>query len=328
MLDFLLSAPSLTASALLAIPFAFGLVSTSNGEIIARRSILEGVQRVKMPQGRYESVELEVESDNKSGESVTFSDLGQLRVLRGGDNEFQKYDDLNRLAQIYDEFSQVGPTRDTTDGETSTLRAKITQRLALVAPVNGLHVPQDEETTLVLNFDSTPSGSTGLNALANGGQVKVIGYKNPAVAETASIKWARTSPQFAGSGQSEIENVTGENIAFIYVHDPDGVVESASVTRKMPGALSDETLWDEAPIGRVQRAYEDLSRDFGASSLYGIMVPASPSSEDVRNLGVDLELTVSGGSSDLEVTYARVDDPVATGSAAGVQQRSRTLSRG
>lgn len=328
MLDFLLSAPSLISlvgSALLAVPFAVGLVSTSNGETIATRSILEGVKRVKLPQGRYEALELEITADNQTGESVTFDDLGSLRVLRQGDDQFQTYDNMNTQAQIFDEFSLSGPTRDTTDGGTSTLRTKITQRLPLLAPINALHVPDDEETTLVLNFDSSPGGGSGLNSLANSGQVKVIGYQNPAVAEQRSVKFERTSPQFAGSGQSEIENVTGENVAFIFVNDPDDVVEAVSITRKMPGGLSNEKLWDEAPIDRAQRAYEDIDRDFGASSLYGIMVPASPASQDIRNLGVDMELTVSGGSSALDVVYARVDDPVATGSVAGVQQRARTL---
>jgi hypothetical protein len=327
MLSFLLD-PGVLASLLSIVPFlGFGLVSTSNGEVIQTESILEGIKRVKLPQGRYEELELDITADNQSGEAVTFADLGSARLLRDGDDQYQSFDTLDRLAQIHAEFTDVGPTRDVDSGGTSTLRTKISQRLPLIAPVNALHVPSDENATLVLDFDSTPGGSSGLNGLANSGQVQVIGYKNPAVAEQRAVRYERTQPQFAGSGEQEIKNVTGQNVAFIFISDPDDVLEEVTLTRLMPGGLSDEDVWDGAPIDRVQRRFTETSRDFGASSLYGIMVPASPATQDVRNLGVDLELKASGATSDMKVQYARVTDPVPTGSAAGVQQRGRTLSR-
>lgn len=328
MLDFLLapSALSLFTSALLALPFIVGLVSTSNGETIATESILEGVKRVKLPQGRYEDLELEITADNQSGEAVTFADLGSARLLRDGDNQMQTFDTLERSAQLYDEFSNVGPTRDVSSGGTSTLRTRIGQRLPLLAPVNALHVPEDESATLVLDFDSTPGGSSGLNALANAGSVRVIGYKNPAYAEQAGVVIERTSPQFSGSGKQEIKNVTGNNVGMLFISDPDDVVNELALTRKMPGGLSDEKVFDDAPIERIQRQFETRSRDFGASALYGVLTVAAPTSQDLRNEGVDLEITTTGGTSNLEVTYIRAVDPVATGSAAGVRQRGRVLS--
>lgn len=327
MLDFLLSAPSLLAAALMALPFAVGLVSTSNGEVISTESVLEGVKRVKLPQGRYEALELEVTTDNKTGEAVTFADLGSARLLRDGDNQMQTYDTMERAAQIYDEYSNVGPTRDVTSGGSSTLRTRIGQKLPLLAPVNALHVPEDESSTLVLNFDSSPGGSSGLNSLANAGSVKVIGYKNPAFAEQVGVMVERTAPQFSGSGKQEIKNITGENVGMLFISDPDDVVTNISLTRKMPGALSDEKVFDGAPIARAQRQFETQNRDFGASALYGVLAVASPASQDLRNLGVDLELETSGATSNLEVTYIRTVDPIPAGSAAGVQERGRALGR-
>jgi hypothetical protein len=327
MLDALLSLPSLLAALLSVVPFlGLGLVSTDNGEVIQAESILEGVKRVKLPQGRYEDLELEITANNKNGDSVTFSDLGSLRLLRNGDNQMQTFDDFDLLAQIHDEYTAEGSLEDTTDGGTSTLRTRLSQRHPLIAPVNALHVPQDEATTLVLEFDSSPGGSSGLNALAHSGQVKVIGYKNPAVAEQVGVMYERTAPQFSGSGTKEIQNITGENVAFIFINDPDDVLKEVSVNRLMPGGLSDETVFDDAPIGRVQRQWERITRDFGASNLYGVMVPASPASQDTRNLGVDLEVEVTGATSNLEVLYSRIVDPIPTGSPAGPQQRAQTLS--
>jgi len=328
MLEALLSDPSLLVGLLSVFPFlCLGLVSTDNGEVIQAESILEGVKRIKLPQGRYEDLELEITTDNKTGEAVTFPDLGSLRLLRDGDNQMQTFDDFDLLAQLHDEYTAEGSTRDSTSGGTSTLRTRLSQRLPLIAPVNALHVPQDEASTLVLEFDSSPGGSSGLNSLANSGQVKVIGYKNPAVAEQVAVMYERTAPQFSGSGTKEIQNVTGENVAFIFINDPDDVLKEVSLKRLMPGSLSDETVFDDAPIGRVQRQWERLTRETGASNLYGVMVPASPASQDARNVGVDLELKVSGGTSNMEVIYSRITDPIPTGSSAGPRQRARTLSR-
>jgi hypothetical protein len=262
MLDALLSVPSLLAAFFSVLPFlGLGLVSTDNGEVIQAESILEGVKRVKLPQGRYEDLELEITANNKNGDSVTFSDLGSLRLLRNGDNQMQTFDDFDLLAQIHDEYTAEGSTEDTTDGGTSTLRTRLSQRHPLIAPVNALHVPQDEATTLVLEFDSSPGGSSGLNALAFSGQVKIIGYKNAAVAEQVGVMYERTAPQFSGSGTKEIQNITGENVAFIFINDPDDVLKEVSVNRLMPGGLSDETVFDDAPIGRVQRQWERITRE-------------------------------------------------------------------
>jgi hypothetical protein len=326
MLDLLLSPDGAFSllSVLMMLPFV-GLVTTKNGEEIKTVDLLDGLARVKLPEGRYESLEAIITADNKTGETVTFSDVGRLRVLRAGDDQHQIFDSLEYLADVHDEFSQQGSLRDTSQGGSSTLKTKITQRLPLIAPTNALHVPTDEETTLVFDLNSTPGGSSGLNGIANSGQLKVVGFKSPAVAEQAAIRWERTQPQFSGSGTKEIENVSGANVVFIYIRDPDDVITDLSLVRKMPGSLGEETVYDDAPIERVQRKYESQSRDFGTSSMFGVMVGASPATADVRNLGVDLELTASGQSSNLEVMYARVDDPIAPNSTNGPQTRARQL---
>jgi hypothetical protein len=312
---------------LMVIPFlAVGLVSTSNGELIRQVSILEGVKRIKMPEGRYAGVELEVNADNKSGESVTADDLGRARVLRNGDDQHATFATFDRLFQLYDEFTHDGPTRDATDGGTSTLRAQITNALPKILPANALHVPSDEQTTLVLDFDSAPGGSSGLNALANSGSCKIVGYKNPAIAEEKSVRVEKTTKQFSGAGTDEVQNILGPNVVMVYVSDPDGVVTDLDLTRKMPGGISDEDVWDDAPIDRVQRRYEQMDRDYGSSTLYGVFVPATPAAQEIKNRGVDLELTVSGATNNLEVTYIRVAEPVPSGSVAGAKQRARKLS--
>lgn len=325
MLSFLLD-PGVLASLLTIVPFlGFGLVSTSNGEEIKTVDLLEGLARFKLPQGRYESLEAVITADNKSGETVTFADVGRLRVLRNGDDQHQIFESLDYLADLHDEFSQQGSLRDTTQGGTSTLKTKVTQRLPMVAPTNALHVPGDEETTLVFDLNSSPGGSSGLNSLANSGQLKLVGFKSPAIAEQAAIRWERTQVQFSGSGEKEIENVSGENVSFIYIRDPDDVVTELTLSRLMPGNLGTEKVYDGEPIERIQRKYESQNRDFGTSGMYGVMVGASPSTSDIRNRGVDLEIKTDGASSNIEVMYARVGDPIPANSSRGPRSRASQL---
>jgi hypothetical protein len=309
---------------LIFLPF-LGLVTRTNGEVIKQVSILKGIKHIPIPKGRYEALGLRITSNNKTGESVDWTNLGQFRFLRNGDNQYFGFDTWERLKQIVnDEFTHYSFPYTSTDGGNSELETRLTNTLPGILPTNALHVIEDENAEIVADFDSTPGGSSGLNSIADAGSLEVRGYKNESLPEQAAVHWERTNVQFSGSGEKEIENVSGENVVLIYISDPDGVLDEVSLTRKMPGSFADQQKYDNIPAARLQTRYEEADRDFGGSSLHGIIVPENP--EEIRNVGVDLELKVTGATSDLQVQYARLSPAVPSGSAAGLRQRQQLHS--
>lgn len=328
-----LTDPSLTSLLMVALlPMLIGATATTNGETIETVPILKGVKRIDLPKNIFSRIKLRVTSNNKSNEKVTFSDLGRLRLVRE-QHDVQKpswgFTTWNRLKQIVNEFFEWSPTISATDGDTSTLETYLTNRIPGLLEDNAFHVPQHDETTIVADFDSTPGASSGgLNGLANGGQLEVIGYTNPDLAEQAMLTWDYLNPAYSGGvNEQEVEGLTGDNVALIFIHDPDDVVDGISLTRHMPGGIGSEKVWDGQSKSRVQGWYADQRPSFGSSSLTGIIVAASAHPTQLRNEGVTLELSTSGGSQNIQVMYARVTDPVPSASEAQRNQRRRQIAR-
>jgi len=318
--------------ALVLLPTLLGVTRTDPGETIRQVSILEGVKRIDLPEGIYEEIELIVTSDNKAGESVDFTNLGRFRLQRDqfdGKKPAWGFDSWEWLKWFVNEWTHYTPTSDSTDGGTSTLETYLLNRIPGVLENNGLHVPSHEETTLVCDFDSKPGGSSGLNAIANSGTLEVVGYKNRDFAENVMLEWDFTNPQFSGQvTNEEIDGVTGDNVVLIYLYDPEDVLTDLSLTRMMPGSMSDETRWDQASISRAQSWYSRQRRTFGSVSgnLYGLIVPESPHPSQLANDGVTLELSTSGGSSKIQVAYARAESPVPTSPGSNRDNRRRQLA--
>lgn len=329
MLDLLLSPQWITALCLF-LPF-LGLVHKSNGEVIDTVSLLEGKQRVPLPKNRYQRLKLVIDgADNKTGETLTFGDLGRLRIERSGAEmkPLQAWTTWERWTQILDEFWDYQPQTSTSQGGTSTLTTYLFNSVPIIGELmdNAFHVTQNEEMKLILDFDSEPGGSTGLNSIINSGNLKVIAETNPLATESANVRWSYVNPPLSGGSvnEKEITGIEGENLLMIYISDPDDVVTEISMVRKFQG-YEDERVWDDAPKERVQEWYESQARTFGDSSLYGLIVPAGGQLSQVRNQGVTLQLTTSGASNNVQIAYSRLVDPVPADSAAGVRSRNRQI---
>lgn len=266
---------------------------------------------------------LEWTGTNTAGSTVQPGDLGEIKLFKGDRSDAQLYLDIHDLFRLEKERNDNGPTETSVDDGNITLRTRLSNALLGLLGRNGYHVEQDEDVQLVLDHNSSPANNGVLDNKADSLSYAIKPVLSQAVYEGRLIRWLYTNVIRGATGQKEVEGINEENIAWIFIDDPDGAVTNLSLDRVYPNGR--ETVYEEAPIAEVQREYDHTSIPAGTSNLYGVPVMERPQLPEAYNEGVDLSLTVGSTSDKIRVIYASVADSTVPTSGQGVQSRSSSL---
>jgi hypothetical protein len=291
-------------------------------DILDSGDALNGSVRVQMKDLLTSALKIILTGSNTAGSQVQPSDLGTLRLFRGGDQKWGL--DMARLFDFQKEWYKTTPEETSVDDGEIRLVTYLENRLpALLEATNGFD--WSPEDVVVLDFNSDPGGGATLNTKAESLSYEVRPMLSPSVYEGRSFNWHSQAVIRSAAGKEEVEGITESNVALIYLHDPDDVITEVSLRRQMPGG--DEVKYRDDPIEQIQEDYARSLHPAGTTNLYGIWLAEAPSVIEAYNNGVELDLKVSGGSNLIDVVYCTVDPTqVPTSISQFEQRRSRLQS--